>query len=175
MKEITKAKELIAVSVRQGLDMDSVEAQIVLGYIEGMDFAIMSDDDFKTMLHDNQDGEKNDEDEEYTVRDFIEMAVESNTELTEEARTSDSHDEKYLCELEKDGYILDKLVERAKVMIKAQEKEYKVVIMEYLKMVVPVMAESWAEAEVKVKDGYRNEEYVLTADNYAGTTFSLGG
>ena len=34
MTEIKKAEDLVAVSIRQGLQMNLVEADIVLGYIE---------------------------------------------------------------------------------------------------------------------------------------------
>lgn len=52
MTEIKKAENLVAVSVRQGLQMNLVEADIVLGYIEGHGFALMSDEKFQMALHD---------------------------------------------------------------------------------------------------------------------------
>ena len=55
MTEIKKAENLVAVSVRQGLQMNLVEADIVLGYIEGHGFALMSDEKFQMALHDTEE------------------------------------------------------------------------------------------------------------------------
>ena len=47
----------------------------------------------------------------------------------------------------------------------------KVKIVETLQRVVEVEAESFDEAEDKVRDMYRNCDIVLTSDDYVGTDF----
>ena len=51
-------------------------------------------------------------------------------------------------------------------------KEYKVTITETLKMEVVVEAESQLEAEQKVNLAWRNSEYILDSDCFAGVAFS---
>ena len=50
-------------------------------------------------------------------------------------------------------------------------KEYDVTITETLKMTVNVEAESQMEAEQMVSDNWRNQEYILDADNFTGVDF----
>ena len=50
-------------------------------------------------------------------------------------------------------------------------KEYDVTITETLKMTVTVEAESQLEAEQMVSDNWRNQEYILDADNFTGVDF----
>ena len=50
-------------------------------------------------------------------------------------------------------------------------KEYNVTITETLKMTVTVEAESQLEAEQMVSDNWRNQEYILDADNFTGVDF----
>lgn len=50
-------------------------------------------------------------------------------------------------------------------------KEYDVTITETLKMTVTVEAESQLEAEQMVFDNWRNQEYILDADNFTGVDF----
>lgn len=50
-------------------------------------------------------------------------------------------------------------------------KEYDVTITETLKMTVTVEAESQMEAEQMVSDNWRNQEYILDADNFTSVDF----
>ena len=50
-------------------------------------------------------------------------------------------------------------------------KEYDVTITETLKTTVTVEAESQLEAEQRVSDNWRNQEYILDADNFTGVDF----
>lgn len=50
-------------------------------------------------------------------------------------------------------------------------KEYDVTITETLKTTVTVEAESQLEAEQMVSDNWRNQEYILDADNFTGVDF----
>ena len=54
-------------------------------------------------------------------------------------------------------------------------KEYDVTITETLKMTVTVEAESQMEAEQMVSDNWRNQEYILDADNFTGVDFKASG
>ena len=46
MKEIIEAKELIAVAARQGVRLEKVEADVLLGYMEGHDYCLMQNEEF---------------------------------------------------------------------------------------------------------------------------------
>lgn len=81
MTLITKSEELMAVSVRQGVELAAIEAKVLLGYLEGHDYSLMMDDKFHLTLHDNQDGENADNDQPYTIRDCIDFCQEMNSEL----------------------------------------------------------------------------------------------
>lgn len=81
MTLITKSEELMAVSVRQGVELAAIEAKVLLGYLEGHDYSLMMDDKFHLALHDNQDGENADNDQPYTIRDCIDFCQEMNSEL----------------------------------------------------------------------------------------------
>ena len=70
--------------------------------------------------------------------------------------------------------ILGMMMERAKVALPPQTSNYDVVIVEYLKKVVPVEAASWEEAKMLVNEAWDNGTYVLTADDFAGVSFTLG-
>ena len=156
MTLITKSEELMAVSVRQGVELAAIEAKVLLGYLEGHDYSLMMDDKFHLALHDNQDGENADNDQPYTIRDCIDFCQEMNSEL------------------QKDELILGMMMERAKVALPPRTSTYDVVIIEYLKKAVPVEAASWEEAKMLVNEAWDNGTYVLTADDFAGVSFTLG-
>ena len=54
-------------------------------------------------------------------------------------------------------------------------KPFKVTITETLKLTVEVEAKDGVEAEQLVSDNWHNEQYVLTADNFAGVEFEVVG
>ena len=70
--------------------------------------------------------------------------------------------------------ILGMMMERAKVALPPRTSTYDVVIIEYLKKAVPVEAASWEEAKMLVNEAWDNGTYVLTADDFAGVSFTLG-
>ena len=78
-------------------------------------------------------------------------------------------------ELHKDEMLLERMMEKASAAIPPEPREYKVVIVEHLRRVIPVNAENWADAELKVREAYDRQEIVLDADDFAGVSFSLGG
>lgn len=67
------------------------------------------------------------------------------------------------------------LMEKAAVVIPPVIRRYNVVISECLKRVVTVEAASWEEAKAMVERAWKNEEYVLGADDFAGVSFNTAG
>ena len=177
MTEIKKAEDLVVVSVRQGLQMNLVEADIVLGYIEGHGFALMSNEQFQMALHDTEEEEKYgySKDQPYTIREAVEFCQEMNEELLRDASSEESRDENRVLDLRKDDFILSGLMERATAVIPPVVRRYNIIILEYLKRVVPVEAASWEEAKSKVEQAWKKGEYVLTANDFAGISFNTGG
>lgn len=175
MNRIEKPGELIAASVRAGVQMTELEAIVVLGYLEGHDFCLMTDDSFAMKLHDNQDGEKTESDEPYTIRDVAEFCCEMNDEMLLEENTSESPDEDRRLELMKDEAILSLLRQKVETFVPPVIREYEVLIVEHLKMKVPVLAASWAEAKEKAEAAWKEGDYVLDASHFAGVSFTMGG
>lgn len=174
MTEIKKAEDLVAVSTRQGLQMNLVEADIVLGYMEEHGFALMSDEQFKMALHDTEEEEKYgySKDQSYTIREVVEFCQEMNKEMLLDASGEDPRDENRILDLRKDDLILSGLMEKAASVIPPVIRRYDIIILEHLKRVVPVEAASWEEAKSKVEQAWKNGEHVLTADDFAGVTFN---
>ena len=97
-----------------------------------------------------------------------------NEELLRDASSEESCDESRILDLRKDDFILSGLVERATAVIPPVIRRYNIVILEYLKRVVPVEAASWEEAKSKVEQAWKAGEYVLSADDFAGVSFNTG-
>ena len=172
MTLITKSEELMAASVRQGVELAAIEAKVLLGYLEGHDYSLMMDDKFHLALHDNQDGENADNDQPYTFRS-IDFCQEMNSELLLEEAGKEGGDPDYFSELQKDELILGKMMERAEVAVPPRVSTYNVIIVEHLKKVVQIEAASWEEAKMLAEDAWDNGTYVLSADDFAGVDFSL--
>lgn len=102
------------------------------------------------------------------------ICQEMNRELLLEEAGKEGGDPDYFSELQKDELILGMMMERAKVALPPRTSTYDVVIVEYLKKVVPVEAASWEEAKMLVNEAWDNGTYVLTADDFAGVSFTLG-
>ena len=169
MTLITKSEELMAVSVRQGVELAAIEAKVLLGYLEGHDYSLMMDDKFHLALHDNQDGENADNDQPYTIRDCIDFCQEMNSELLLEEAGKEGGDPDYFSELQKDELILGMMMERAKVALPPRTSTYDVVIVEYLKKVVPVEAASWEEAKMLVNEAWDNGSFNRMAETLLST------
>lgn len=175
MTEVKSAEDLVAVAVRQGLQMNLVEAEIMLGYIEGHGFAMISDEQYQVMLHDAEEEEKYGyaNDQPYTIREAVEFCQEMNEELLLDASSKEQQDESYILDMRKDNLILNGLMEKAAAVIPPVIRRYNIIILEHLKRVVPVEAASWEEARSKVKRAWKNGEYVLSADDFAGVSFNI--
>lgn len=107
-ERISDAASLITVAMRQGITLDAVEADIILGYMEGLNFCLMTNNNGRMMRHDEQCEDNHSGDEPYTVYDAVEFCQEMNEELI---RDSNSPKE-YLSQLRKDKKILDALMVR---------------------------------------------------------------
>lgn len=177
MNEIKKAEDLVAVSTRQGLQMNLVEADIVLDYIEVYGFVLTCDEQFRMVLHDTEEEEKYgySKDQPYTIREVVEFCQEMNEELLMDVSSNEQRDESYILDLRKDELILSGLMERTASVIPPVIRQYNIIIMEYLKRVVPVDAASWEEAKSKVEQAWKNGEYDLTAEDFAGVSFNTIG
>ena len=176
MTKIKKAEDLVAVSVRQGLQMNLVEADIILGYMEGHGFALMSDGQFQMKLHDTEEEEKYgySTDQPYTIREVVEFCQEMNEELLMDASSEEPCNKSRVLDLRKDDFILSGLMERATAVIPPVIRRYNIIILEYLKRVVSVEAASWEEAKSKVEQAWKAGEYVLSAEDFAGVSFNTG-
>lgn len=175
MKVARNPLEIIAAAGCQGVALGDTEALILLGYLEGHDYCLMMDEHRKMWLHDNQDGEKDENDTLYTIRDVIELCQELNGEILLEEESRETVQPEYILDLHKDEILLERMMEKASAAIPPEPREYKVVIVEHLRRVIPVNAENWADAEMKVREAYDRQEIVLDADDFAGVSFSLGG
>lgn len=175
MKVARNPLEIIAAAGCQGVALGDTEALILLGYLEGHDYCLMMDDHRKMWLHDNQDGENDENDTPYTIRDVIELCQELNGEILLEEESRETTQPEYILDLRKDEILLEHMMEKASAAIPPEAREYKVVIVEHLRRVISVNAENWADAELKVREAYDRAEIVLSVDDFAGVTFSLGG
>jgi len=109
---ITDADSLIHAAMRQGVALDAGEADVILGYLQGHDYSLMTNTDGKTMRNDEQFGDDHREDEPYTVQDAVELCQTMNGELMREAVSSNGTDTEYLSQLRKDEKTLDALMAR---------------------------------------------------------------
>ena len=124
-ERISDAASLITVAKRQGVTLDTVEADIILGYMEGHDFCLMADHGGRMVRHDEQYGDNHRRDEPYTIHDAVEFCQEMNEDLIQD---SDSPKE-YLSQLRKDEKILDALM--ARLAQESINKERKVLLCVY--------------------------------------------
>ena len=172
MRKIKEANELMAVSVRQGVELAAIEAKVLLGYLEWHDYSLMMDDKFHLALHDNQGGENADNDQPYTIRDCIELCQEMNEELLADHLSNKDGDADKLESLQKDELILSGLMLRAANALPARVRVFNVAIIENLRKVVPVEAASWDEARLKAEEMWKNGECVLTTADFAGVNYT---
>lgn len=175
MKMVKEPMELIASAGCQGVALNDTEAEILLGYLEGNDYCLMMDDRRKLWLHDNQDGERDEDDTPYTIREVIEFCQELNGDILLGEETKENSEPAYVLELRKDEMLLQHMLDRASEVVPPEVREYKVVVIEHLKKVVAVDAENWADAELKVREAWDRKDLRLGPDDFAGVSFSLGG
>lgn len=112
LSEILKAEQLIPIALRQGVSLSEAEADLVLGYLEGHDYVLLSDGQARTVRHDLQRGNDHWEDEPYSVQDAIRFSLEMSGELLQCAEQVETLDEAYLSSLRNDGSVLSDLLDR---------------------------------------------------------------
>ena len=138
MKMVKRPQELVAAAGLQGVALNDTEAAILLGYLEGHDYCLLTADHKKFWLHDNQDVETDDNDTPYTIRDVIELCQEMNGDILLDADSRDTTQPDYIMDLRKDEMLLEHMMGKASTAIPPEVREYKVVIVEHLRRVVPV-------------------------------------
>ena len=92
-KTIEYPEQLAAVAARQGLQMASIEAWIVLKLLDDHGYILKMTEDFELLLCDTQDGDSA-EDEPYTILDCIELCQEMNEELLADNLSKKDGDER---------------------------------------------------------------------------------
>ena len=125
MKMAKNSLEIIAAADCQGVALNDTEALILLGYLEGHDYCLMMDEHRKMWLHDNQDGEKDENDTLYTIRDVIELCQELNGEILLEKESRETAKPEYIMDLHKDEMLLKHMMEKASAAIPPEIREYK--------------------------------------------------
>ena len=175
MQKVKRPEELIAVAARQGVKVAITEAEIVLLYMENHGYDLLTDEEYSLTLHDQNDGDSHEMDGHHTIRYIFDMCMELNEELLLDACSSFEPDAETQLDLRKDRLILEGLQERASAAVPPTLRRYNVSVVEHWKKVVPVMAASWAEAEMKVKQMQADGKVTMSPADYAGTTFSTEG
>lgn len=174
MSEIKKAEDLMAVSARQGVKMNSVEAAVALSYVRGTGFFISSNEHFEMLLHDGDTAEGSENCYEYTVRELASLCLSMNNEMLSDENGKLEPNEDDLLDLQKDEFILSGLMEKVAAVIPPVIRRYDIAIVEHLKRVVHMEAASWEEAKSKVEQAWKAGEYVLSAEDFAGVSFNTG-
>lgn len=167
MKEIVTSGMLVKIADRQGVQMTDDDAAIVIGYMGGHDYCLLTDEAGNLYRYDWQDGSKLDEEkvEEYSLLEAVEFAAERNGELQDE----NGDDPKYLDTLRRDEAVLAGLYDS--LTCGEDRREYTVRITEHLRKEVKVAASSPEEAEQIVSDRWRCGAYVLEADDFWDVDF----
>jgi len=112
LSEILKAEQLIPIALRQGVSLSESEANLILGYLEGHDYVLMSNEQSQTVRHDFQRSDDHWEDEPYTVQDTIRFALDMSEELLRCTEQAEAPDEAYLSDLRNDSRVLADLLDR---------------------------------------------------------------
>lgn len=110
---INEAGRLIETAQKQGVELNTEEADMILGYLEGHDYCLMVDAEGATVRHDEQYGDSHRGDETYIVQDAIQFCQEMNWDLLRDGSALNERDRAYSAHLRKDKQLLDALMERA--------------------------------------------------------------
>lgn len=175
MKRVKRPEDLIAVAARQGVPVEITEAEIVLLYMENHGYDLLMGEEYSLTLHDQADGDDHDADDSQTIRDIFEMCIELNEELLLDACSAHEPDSETQLDLRKDLLILNSLLQKAETTVPPTLRRYNVAVIEHWKKVVPVVAASWAEAEMKVRQMQADGEVTMSPADYVMVTFSAEG
>lgn len=165
LNEIETPEQLVASAESMGLTFTLEEAKIVLGYLEGCDYALYETADRTMFRHDISEGVNHLKDELYSVMDAVEFAVESNDSLINENPSPSTEQEKnYVAQLHYDQQILDVLYERMQDEISNMSERW---ADEYLFDITMTAAELIHEGKIQVADSRELFAAVKEmADNY---------
>jgi len=112
--EIIIPRELIEVAAKQGFQMNEVEADVVLGYMEGHEYILTANSDGTTARHDLQYENNHRGDQLYSIWETISFCSEMNEDLLDDCDALNEKNAAYRAELYKDRLVLDSLMERVK-------------------------------------------------------------
>ncbi len=115
MDEILKPEQLIPIAVRQGLPLNEAEAYLLLGYMEGHDYVLLSDAQGRMARHDLQMDDDHSEDAPYSIVETLQFVREMNEDLLCDAERWRETDKEYLNQLREDDRRLAEIVERLPV------------------------------------------------------------
>ena len=166
LKELLTPEDLIPAAEAQGVHMTSEDAEVVLGYLAGHGYSLAADPDGLTYRLDLE--VEGSEEEAYTIENAIYFCYDMNDDFLQEYE--DDPDEERKEKLEHDREILDLLLDQI-----YRRDCYEVTITEVLQRTVQVSCGSAKYALALVEERYRNEEIVLSSEDYANTEFRLTG
>jgi len=161
---------MIAAAARQGVEVEMTEAEIILLYMENHGYDLLMGEEYALTLHDQTDGENHDADGEHTIRDVVELCKEMNEELMLDACSAREPDDETQLDLRKDRLILEGLMRRAADVVPPKFRRYNVAVIEHWRKIVPVVAASWSEAELKAEQMWKNGEITLSSDDFISVT-----
>ena len=124
MKMVKRPQELVAAAGLQGVALNDTEAAILLGYLEGHDYCLLTADHKKFWLHDNQDVETDDNDTPYTIRDVIELCQEMNRDILLGADLEDMTQPDRIMDLHKDEMLLEHMMGKVSAAIPSEARGY---------------------------------------------------
>ena len=110
--DINTPDKLVTAAMRQGIEMNSAEAGVGLGYLEGHDYYLMMDADGNALRHDMQYKDSRRGDVLYTIQEAVRFCQEMNEDLLRGALSCTSSDAEYLSDLLQGERILDALATR---------------------------------------------------------------
>ena len=170
-KTVIYPEQLMAISARNGLQLAQIEAWIVLKLLDDQGYTLKATEDFELLLHDNS-ADRTEPDEQHTMFDCIDLCREINEEALQEECSKKNRDEALIESLQKDELIISGLMTRAAKVIPARVRVYNVGVIESLRKVIPIEAASWEEARLKAEELWKNGECTLSAEDFAGVTYT---
>ncbi len=113
--DIVKSPELLIriADDTYGMKLEPIEAEMLLGYLEGSDFCLLVDgkagDDATLLIHDNQRDAENSGDTVFQFLDVIDFCQSANASILDEQKYLRNPSERYVRELRKDNALLSRL------------------------------------------------------------------
>ena len=110
---VTEPKSLVSIAVQHGVPMSVNEAAVILNYMEGHDYTLMTDGNGRMVRHDNQFGNGHWEDQPYSLLDAARFCLDMNEDLLREPPylITGTYEE-YVRSLHEDEHALSTLLEK---------------------------------------------------------------